>query len=210
MRIVLSALIAFEIYTTGALAGGGTVTSTEVGPPTLAGETIEQMLDTTGIVDTTGEVQTELATVPALVVHLSPPPAPFRTEVTPPPNPNAHFIIYASPPTAPPKATDEETKADQPSETSKTVKAALGPVNPREVVRSCATCHGYDGIAKIPTAPNIAGSSRQYLESQLKAFRSGKRENEVMSVIAQDLSNAEIKAAAKWYAGLKITVEGAE
>jgi len=31
-----------------------------------------------------------------------------------------------------------------------------------------------------------------------------------MAVIAEDLSNAEIKVVAKWYAGLKVTVEGNE
>ena len=103
--------------------------------------------------------------------------------------------------------TSETVAATEIEEEPKLALAQTGPLDPRETVQQCATCHGYDGIAKIPTAPNIAGSSRQYLETQLKAFRSGKRENEVMAVIAEDLSNAEIKAAAKWYASLKVTVE---
>ena len=174
MRISLSALLALGIGTSGALAGGGTVTSTEPGPQTLSVKTTGQMLDTMSI-DTGSTAE------PVEIKHVSPPPAP---------------------------PAKKEAKADEPKETK--VAAAAGPLIPRDVARQCATCHGYDGIARIPTAPNIAGSSRQYLETQLKAFRSGKRENEVMAVIAEELSNAEIKAVAKWYAGLKVSVEGAE
>ena len=56
----------------------------------------------------------------------------------------------------------------------------------------CQTCHGYDGIARIPNAPHIAGESRIYLQAQLKAFRSGKRKHEIMSVIAGQLSDEDI------------------
>lgn len=115
-------------------------------------------------------------------------------------------VIYAPPPPAP-AMKQEDAKTTEPEETE---IAEAEPLTPREMVQQCATCHGYDGIAKIPTAPNIAGSSRQYLETQLKAFRSGKRENEVMSVISEDLSNADIKVVAKWYASLKVTVETPE
>jgi cytochrome c553 len=41
----------------------------------------------------------------------------------------------------------------------------------------CQVCHGIDGIAKIPIAPHLAGESQIYIETQLKAFRSGKREH---------------------------------
>jgi len=166
MRISLTALLALGIGASGALAGGGTVTSTE------PGETTGQILDAMNI-------ETAAAAEPVEIKYVSPPPAP---------------------------PVKKETKAEKPKEAK--VAAATGPLNPRETAKQCATCHGYDGLARIPTAPNIAGSSRQYLETQLKAFRSGKRENEVMSVIAKELSNAEIKAVAKWYA--KVTVEGAE
>ena len=78
---------------------------------------------------------------------------------------------------------------------------------PPEVISQCKTCHGVNGIAKIPMAPNIAGTARGYLEQQLKHYKSGKRENEIMSVIAKDLTRDDIKAAAKWYSSLKVTVE---
>ncbi|GAB4373203.1 MAG: hypothetical protein Kow00114_35100 [Kiloniellaceae bacterium] len=75
----------------------------------------------------------------------------------------------------------------------------------RQKAKKCQTCHGIDGIAKIPIAPHIAGESQIYLETQLKAFRSGKREHEIMSVIAKDLSDADIADLSAWYSSVKIT-----
>jgi cytochrome c553 len=76
----------------------------------------------------------------------------------------------------------------------------------RKKARQCQTCHGIDGIAKIPIAPHIAGESQIYLETQLKAFRSGKREHEIMSLIAQNLSDDDISDLAAWYSSIKFSV----
>ncbi|MGD1879130.1 MAG: c-type cytochrome [Kiloniellaceae bacterium] len=75
----------------------------------------------------------------------------------------------------------------------------------RQKARNCQTCHGIDGIAKIPIAPHIAGESQVYLQTQLKAFRSGKRVHEIMSVIAKDLSDEDIADLSAWYSSIKIT-----
>lgn len=77
----------------------------------------------------------------------------------------------------------------------------------KEKSKVCRTCHGLDGIAKIPIAPHIAGESEIYLTTQLKAFRSGKRVHEIMSVIAADLSDEDIDDLAAWYSSIKITAE---
>ncbi|MEM9370605.1 MAG: cytochrome c [Pseudomonadota bacterium] len=71
----------------------------------------------------------------------------------------------------------------------------------------CRTCHGLDGIAQIPIAPHLAGESQIYLETQLKAFRSGKREHEMMTVVAKGLSDDDIRDLSAWYASIKITAE---
>jgi cytochrome c553 len=71
----------------------------------------------------------------------------------------------------------------------------------------CQTCHGLDGIARMPIAPHLAGESEIYLQVQLKAFRSGKRVNEMMSVVAEKLSDADIANVAAWYGSIKITAE---
>jgi cytochrome c553 len=71
----------------------------------------------------------------------------------------------------------------------------------------CQVCHGIDGIAKIPIAPHLAGESEIYLQTQLKAFRSGEREQEMMSVVAKDLSDEQIADLAAWYAAIEISVK---
>ncbi|HEY9536884.1 MAG TPA: cytochrome c [Kiloniellaceae bacterium] len=85
--------------------------------------------------------------------------------------------------------------------------AAADAAAGRQKARQCQTCHGIDGIAKIPIAPHIAGESQIYLETQLKAFRSGKRENEIMSVIAKNLSDEDISDLAAWYSSIEISVK---
>jgi cytochrome c553 len=45
------------------------------------------------------------------------------------------------------------------------------------------------------------------LEKQLKAFRSGERKHEQMSIIAQGLSDEDIRDLVSWYSSLKISVE---
>ncbi len=69
----------------------------------------------------------------------------------------------------------------------------------------CQVCHGLNGIAVMPIAPNIGGESEIYLVKQLKAFRSGERKNEIMDVIAKKLSDEDIADVAAWYGAIEIT-----
>ncbi|MEM8790541.1 MAG: cytochrome c [Pseudomonadota bacterium] len=85
------------------------------------------------------------------------------------------------------------------------VAAAADPAAGRKKAGQCRVCHGIDGIAKIPIAPHLAGESEIYLATQLKAFRSGKREHEMMTVVAQGLSDEDIRDLSAWYASIKIT-----
>lgn len=74
-------------------------------------------------------------------------------------------------------------------------------------LQQCATCHGANGLSTLPNAPHLAGQPAIYLTEQLKAYRSGKRAHEVMSVIAKPLSDADIDALSAWYAALRIEVK---
>ncbi|MEM6489015.1 MAG: cytochrome c [Pseudomonadota bacterium] len=76
----------------------------------------------------------------------------------------------------------------------------------RRVAQQCATCHGMDGIAQMPIAPNLAGENQTYLVTQLKAYRTGKREHEIMSIVAGSLSDQQIADVAAWYAAIQVTV----
>ena len=71
---------------------------------------------------------------------------------------------------------------------------------------ACTACHGVDGIAVIEDAPNLAGETNIYIDTQLKAFRLGKRTHEVMSVVAAEMTDAEIRAVADWYASVKLDI----
>jgi cytochrome c553 len=71
----------------------------------------------------------------------------------------------------------------------------------------CATCHGPTGLSQLPNAPHLAGQPAIYLVEQMKNYRSGKRPNEVMAVIAKPLTDQEIDDLAAWYASIEITVK---
>jgi cytochrome c553 len=77
----------------------------------------------------------------------------------------------------------------------------------RQKALQCQTCHGLDGLSKLPEAPNIAGSPEPYLAKQLDAFRKGERKNEMMSVVAQPLSDQDIADLAAYYAAIEVTVK---
>ncbi|MGW9232644.1 c-type cytochrome [Pseudorhizobium sp. NPDC055634] len=71
---------------------------------------------------------------------------------------------------------------------------------------ACVACHGADGLATVEDAPNLAGENAIYIDTQLKAFRMGKRRHEIMSEIAAGLGDADIRALADWYAGTRLDV----
>ena len=83
--------------------------------------------------------------------------------------------------------------------------SAADPKAGRKKAAVCKTCHGIDGIAEIPIAPHIAGESQIYLATQLKAFRSGKRQHEIMSIIAGQLSDEDIFDISAWYSSITFT-----
>lgn len=71
----------------------------------------------------------------------------------------------------------------------------------------CAVCHGANGLSQLPVAPNLAGQVDIYLVKALEDFRAGRRENEMMSVVAKGLSDGDIANLAAWYSSIRITVE---
>jgi len=74
----------------------------------------------------------------------------------------------------------------------------------RVKARMCAVCHGEFGVSVLPNTPNLAGQPAIYLAEQLKAYRSGKRSNEIMNVIAKPLTDAEIADLTSWFASIAI------
>jgi cytochrome c553 len=71
-------------------------------------------------------------------------------------------------------------------------------------VNVCASCHGPGGASSLPRVPRIAGQQRDYVEVQLKAFRSKSRgdpdAHDYMWGIAGTLNDNVIAALADYYA----------
>lgn len=73
-------------------------------------------------------------------------------------------------------------------------------------VAACAGCHSPDGAGVPAQFPRLAGQHAEYVEGQLKAFRSGERANDpngMMRAIAARLSDREIKAVSEYISGLR-------
>jgi cytochrome c553 len=77
----------------------------------------------------------------------------------------------------------------------------------RAKATQCFACHGSDGVAKVPDAPNLAGQNESYLVKALNDYKSGARKHEIMSMMARNLSDADIKQLASFYSGIPVTVK---
>jgi cytochrome c553 len=68
-----------------------------------------------------------------------------------------------------------------------------------KAAQTCVACHGIDGIGILPEYPNLAGQHKDYIETALKAYRSGQRKNPVMGGMAAPLTDADIRELARYY-----------
>lgn len=73
-------------------------------------------------------------------------------------------------------------------------------------IAACTACHGVEGKGIASAGyPQLGGQHAQYVETQLKNFRVGARNNDpqaMMSTIAAKLSDKEIQAVASYIQGL--------
>lgn len=71
-------------------------------------------------------------------------------------------------------------------------------------VAACAGCHAPNGAGIPAQYPRLAGQHADYIATQMKAFRSGERKNNLqMTQIAAHMSDKEIAAVADYIAGLR-------
>jgi cytochrome c553 len=78
--------------------------------------------------------------------------------------------------------------------------------NSAKGVPACSGCHGPDGSGMPSQYPRIAGQYAEYIEAQLKLFKSGERANDpnrMMRGVAERMSEKDIKAVAEYVAGLR-------
>jgi cytochrome c553 len=68
---------------------------------------------------------------------------------------------------------------------------------------TCAACHGADGNSLNPEWPSLAGQHESYTIKQLQAFKSGARQNVLMSGQAMALSDQDMADLAAYFASQK-------
>jgi cytochrome c553 len=68
----------------------------------------------------------------------------------------------------------------------------------------CAGCHGADGNSVNPVWPNLAGQHPDYIVSQLKAFKSGARQDPVMAPMAMPLSDQDMEDVAAYFSAQEL------
>jgi cytochrome c553 len=61
---------------------------------------------------------------------------------------------------------------------------------------TCFTCHGVGGVSQTPLTPSLAAQPSFYVVAQLFLFRGGRRDSDVMTAMAKDLSDADLTSLA--------------
>lgn len=72
---------------------------------------------------------------------------------------------------------------------------------------TCTACHGPDGNSANALWPNIAGQNAPYLLQQLQAFKSGVRQDPLMSAQAMLLTDEDMADLAVYYESLPAAVQ---
>lgn len=72
----------------------------------------------------------------------------------------------------------------------------------RKPAYACAECHKAGGEG-FPSTASLAGLTPAYLRQQLRAFRDGQRDNDIMPFEARNLDAADEQAAIHYFSGLK-------
>lgn len=73
------------------------------------------------------------------------------------------------------------------------------PAEIADLVETCAACHGATGLPDDPAIPIIQGQHFYYLYVQLKDFAAGRRDNEIMTPMAQEFDRDTMKALAQYF-----------
>jgi cytochrome c553 len=77
---------------------------------------------------------------------------------------------------------------------------AADPAAGKEKSKTCAACHGENGISQAPEFPKLAGQYSDYLVRALSDYKSGARKNPIMSALVTSLSKQDIADLAAYYA----------
>jgi cytochrome c553 len=77
----------------------------------------------------------------------------------------------------------------------------------RRKALQCQTCHGLDGLSKLPEAPHLAGQPEPYLVKSLNDYRTGARRHDMMTIVVQPLTDQDVADLAAYYAAIEFTAK---
>ena len=77
-------------------------------------------------------------------------------------------------------------------------------------IEQCVGCHGLDGRGAAPGIPNLAAQDNAYLRQSLVAYRDRKRMHAALRDMTTQMSDADIRNVAGYYAGLAPLKDTAE
>ncbi len=106
---------------------------------------------------------------------------------------------------APAPAAAQPAAEAQPTPSAETKPEAAAALTPGDAAAGkakapiCAACHGLDGNSVNPVWPKLAGQSPGYIVKQLHALKDGARTNELMSPMAQTLSDQDMLDVAAYF-----------
>ena len=66
----------------------------------------------------------------------------------------------------------------------------------------CISCHSENGVSVLPNTPSLAGQPDQFLQWQLVFFRAGARKSELMTPVAENLTNDDVRNLSAYFASL--------
>ena len=81
---------------------------------------------------------------------------------------------------------------------------------PQKVSELCSACHGANGVGITGDYPTLAGPHADYLARALVEYQKGDRKNPIMGPFAGQLSAADVKAIADYYAAQRPPLQTVE
>jgi cytochrome c553 len=85
--------------------------------------------------------------------------------------------------------------------------AAGDPAAGKRKALQCQTCHGLDGLSKLPEAPHLAGQPEAYLMKSLNDYRHGVRKHDMMTIVVAPLTDQDVADLAAYYSSIEVTVK---
>jgi len=74
----------------------------------------------------------------------------------------------------------------------------------------CAACHGVDGNSPNPIWPSLAGQHADYIARQIEAYKSGEREDALMTSFAAPLSAEDVADIGAYFEAQTVTPKTAD